>query len=82
MTKTTVGGNNTLYRYDPRGNLTKKGSVEYYWDSQDHMTKVVNGGTTVEYKYGLRRRRVAKRVNGGSWRWYFNGGSWRWYFCL
>jgi len=59
------------YTYDLRGNLTKKGSVEYYWDSQDHMTKVVNGGTTVQYKYDLLGRRVAKKVGNGNWRWYF-----------
>jgi RHS repeat-associated protein len=74
LTKTTVGGNDTIYRYDPRGNLTKKGSVEYYWSSQDQLTKVVNGGTTVEYKYDLLGRRAAKRVNGGDWWWYFYDG--------
>ena len=26
-----------------RGNLTKRGALEYYWDAQDHMTKVANG---------------------------------------
>jgi len=74
LTKVTVGGNDTIYRYDPRGNLTKKGSVEYSWDSQDHMTKVVNGNTTVEFKYDLMRRRVAKKVNAGAWWWYFYDG--------
>jgi RHS repeat-associated protein len=74
LTKTTVGGNDTIYKYDPRGNLTKKGSVEYYWSSPDQLTKVVNGGTTVEYKYDLLGRRVAKRVNGGDWWWYFYDG--------
>jgi len=56
--------------YDLRGNLTKKGSTGYYWDSQDRLTKV--GG--VEYKYDLMGRRVAKRVNGGSWKWFFYDG--------
>ena len=56
--------------YDLRGNLTKKGSTGYYWDSQDRLTKV--GG--VEYKYDLLGRRVAKRVNGGSWKWFFYDG--------
>ena len=79
LTKATVGGNDTIYKWDPRGNLTKKGSVEYYWDSQDHMTKVVNGNTTVEYKYDLLGRRAAKRLttNGqqpGPWWWYFYDG--------
>jgi RHS repeat-associated protein len=74
LTKTTIGGNDTLYTYDYRGNLTKKGSVEYSWDSQDHMTKVVNGNTTVEFKYDLMGRRVAKKVNDGAWWWYFYDG--------
>jgi RHS repeat-associated protein len=60
--------------YDPRGNLTKKGSVEYYWSSPDQLTKVVNGNTTTEFKYDLLGRRVAKRVNGGDWWWYFYDG--------
>jgi RHS repeat-associated protein len=74
LTKTTVGGNDTIYRYDPRGNLTKKGSVEYCWSSVDQLTKVVNGNTTAEFKYDLLGRRVAKRVNGGDWWWYFYDG--------
>jgi YD repeat-containing protein len=74
LTKATVGANNTIYKYDPRGNLTKNGTIEYYWDSQDKMTKVVNGAKTVEYKYDLLGRRACKRVNGGAWWWYFYDG--------
>ena len=74
LTKTTVGGNDTIYRYDPRGNLTKKGAIEYSWSSQDKLTKVVYGNTTVEFKYDLMGRRVAKKVNDGAWWWYFYDG--------
>jgi YD repeat-containing protein len=38
------------------------------------MTKLVNGQTTVEYKYDLLGRRACKRVNGGAWWWYFYDG--------
>ena len=74
LTKLTAGGNSTNCYYDLRGNLTKKGSMEYYWSSGDKMTKVVNGETTVEYKYDFAGRRVAKRVDSGAWRWYFYDG--------
>jgi len=60
--------------YDLRGNLTKKGAMEYSWDSQDHMTKVYDGWNTVQYKYDLMGRRVAKKKNSGDWWWYFYDG--------
>ena len=60
--------------YDLRGNLTKKGSTGYYWDSQDRLTKVYDGSKTVEYKYDLMGRRVAKKVNSGAWKWFFYDG--------
>ena len=43
----------TTFSYDLRGNLTKRGGTEYYWDSQDHLTKVYDGSKTVQYKYDL-----------------------------
>jgi RHS repeat-associated protein len=64
----------TTFSYDLRGNLTKRGGTEYYWDSQDHMTKVYDGWNTVQYKYDLMGRRVAKKKNSGNWRWYFYDG--------
>jgi RHS repeat-associated protein len=79
LTQAVWEGTTTSYSYDLRGNLTKKGGTEYYWDSQDHMTKVYDGWKTMEYKYDLMGRRVAKRVTYpgyGSlpWRWYFYDG--------
>jgi RHS repeat-associated protein len=74
LTKTTVGGNDTLLNYDLRGNLTKKGTTEYYWSSSDRLTKVYDGSKTVEYKYDLLGRRVAKRISSGDWKWYFYDG--------
>ncbi len=59
----------TTFEYDLRGNLTKRGSTEYYWDAQDHMTKVVApGGTATQYKYDLMGRRIAKKIGTGDWR--------------
>jgi len=49
-------------------------------DSQDRLTKVQwsdyesDESRTVEYRYDLLGRRVAKRVDGGTWRWYFYDG--------
>jgi RHS repeat-associated protein len=74
LTKMTTGGNDTLCYFNLRGNLTKKGDTEYYWSSGDKLTKVYDGSKTVEYKYDLMGRRVAKRVNGGDWKWYFYDG--------
>jgi len=79
------GSNNYwILEYNLRGNLTKKYHTvydvynAYEWDSQDHMTKTVghSGQTTntTEYNYDLLGRRVAKRFNGGPWRWYFYDG--------
>ena len=87
-TTTWTGWSNvvTRYEYDLRGNLTKKYDAaypnDYYtsysWDSQDHLRKVARKTwglvQTVEYKYDLLGRRVAKRVNGGSWQWFFYDG--------
>ena len=64
----------TTFSYDLRGNLTKRGAMEYSWDSQDHMTKVYDGWNTVQYKYDLMGRRVAKKMNSGDWKWYFYDG--------
>ena len=75
LTRTTFEGtDDTIYTYDLRGNLTKKGSTEYYWDGQDHLTKVGKGGTTTQYKYDLLGRRVGKKVGSGAWNWYFYDG--------
>jgi YD repeat-containing protein len=46
----------TTFSYDLRGNLTKRGGTEYYWDSQDRLTKVYDGSKTVQYKYDLMGR--------------------------
>ena len=55
--------------------------TDYSWDSRDLLTKVhifddsyEYIDKTVEYKYDLMGRRVAKRVDAGAWRWYFYDG--------
>ena len=84
------------YGYDLRGNLTYKEDVfglEYWgytWSADDKLTQVDYyyqdyenpWSRTVEYKYDLLGRRVAKRVTlygvygegTGPWRWYFYDG--------
>ena len=74
LTQMVCEGTTTSLLYDLRGNLTKKGTGEYYWDSQDHLTKVVNGGTSAQYKYNAFGRRVAKKVNDNDWKWFFYDG--------
>jgi len=76
----TFIGEDELFEYDLRGNLTRRyyesGSpaTNYYWSADDKLTTAVRSGTTVQYKYDLLGRRVAKRVNSGPWRWFFYDG--------
>jgi RHS repeat-associated protein len=74
------------YGYDLRGNLTYKQDVFglelwcYTWSADDKLIKAEYSTEqsglqkTIEYKYDLLGRRVARRLNGGAWRWYFYDG--------
>jgi RHS repeat-associated protein len=66
--------------------LTRKSEQEgyrywaYYWSADDKLIKAEyntpQSGVEkrVEYKYDVLGRRVARRLNGGPWRWYFYDG--------
>ena len=62
---TSVGG--VSFTYDTDGNLTSDGTQTYYYDCENHLTKVVrnsDGQTLGEYKYDPFGRRVQKIAGG------------------
>jgi YD repeat-containing protein len=88
LTKESDAGNGYSWQfdYDLRGNLTKKSYSRsdnivwtYGWSSDDALTTVTYslGGVVqrqVAFKYDALGRRVAKKVDGGAWRWYAYDG--------
>jgi RHS repeat-associated protein len=59
----TVGGANTIYSYNGRGDLTSNGSYTFGYNAADQLTSV-SGGASATYQYDADGRRV-QQVNGG-----------------
>jgi RHS repeat-associated protein len=59
--------------YDARGNLTGDGTLSMTYDSQNRLSQVVNGATTVDYQYDWANRLTSKSVNGQVTRYVYDG---------
>ncbi len=66
LTSRTVGGTTSSYTNDTNGNTLTGGGRTNTWDSQNRMTKCVNGTNTSTFTYGCDGIRHSSVVNGVS----------------
>ena len=62
LTKTGLSA--TSYSVDATGNLIKRGTDTFAYDSQNRLTSATVSGTTAQYQYNIAGQRVAKTVAG------------------
>jgi RHS repeat-associated protein len=64
---TQIGDKKTSY--DLNGNLTTLGSAEYFWNEDNRLMSVLDGGLLSEYTYDAAGQRVIKSSGGvqGTW---------------
>ena len=61
---TKTGLTATTYSVDGTGNLIKRGTDTFSYDSQNRLTSAMVNGTTALYQYNVAGQRVAKTVAG------------------
>jgi len=61
--KTSSVDGKTTYTYDSLGRLKKENGVEYFYDTNDNRTKMVNGKKTTRYRYN-KNNELLREDNG------------------
>ncbi len=64
LTSTDYQSNQLIFNYDDNGNIIQQNDVQYLYDFEDRLGKVIQKGKDIRYLYDHTDRRVIKRVDG------------------